>query len=267
MKVIDLETIKSIELNVLAEIHNFCIQNNINYSLGFGTLIGAVRHKGFIPWDDDIDIVMLRTDYDKLISMFPEHYGNISLASIERDKKWNRAYAVAYDNRTVKIEEIDANVDNIGIGIDIFPIDQVSDNKFKWCVFNYIRIILLNMYLMKTIKNNSKRNIWKKSILLVSKFILLPLKTRQLACLISNWAQIWKYSKTSFCFENVEDLFSKERLDKYIFESYTELVFEKKFFKVMAGYDDFLRNTYGDYMVLPPVEKQVSHHSYMAFFK
>ena len=94
---LNLDQVKSIQLDVLSAIHRFCCENDIRYSLACGTLLGARRHGGYIPWDDDIDIYMLRADYDKLMSTFPAEYlGFCKIVSLERDARWDRAYAKGY---------------------------------------------------------------------------------------------------------------------------------------------------------------------------
>ena len=121
MKIIStVEELRSIQLEILLSLHEFCTQNNINYSLAAGSLIGAVRHKGFIPWDDDIDVYLLREDYKKLEQLFPLVYQNkYSLVTINRDSQWTRSYGKLYDNRTVEEEDV-TNKYTIGIGIDVF---------------------------------------------------------------------------------------------------------------------------------------------------
>lgn len=102
MNIIDEKELKELQLEVLSSIHRFCKAKKIKYSLGCGTMLGCARHGGYIPWDDDIDIYLLRKDYNRLLKEFPEVFeGKYKLLSLERDSKWNRAYAKAYDNRTI----------------------------------------------------------------------------------------------------------------------------------------------------------------------
>lgn len=267
MNLIDYDSIKSIELSTLCTIHNFCRENNISYSLGYGTLLGAIRHKGFIPWDDDIDIIMLRKDYDLLLKNFPTIINNVSLASIERNHKWNRAYAVAYDINTIKIETIDGNVEDIGVGIDIFPIDDVPQNEKDWCKYNRIRKLLLNLYLLKIVKWRKGRGGLKNIFLLFAKTLLSLLSTRKIAQMIDKYAKKKNGIDSQYVFENVEDLSSKQRFSKFWFNDYCDVEFENYKFKAISSYDEFLKASYGDYMTLPPIEKQTTHHSYTAYWK
>ena len=265
-KVISLDKVKEIEKEVLVTIHNFCIDNNINYSLGYGTLLGAIRHKGFIPWDDDIDIILPRKDNEYLLSIFPKVHNSVSIGALERNPKWNRPYANAYDIRTLKIEDIDDNVEDVGIGIDIFPIDEVPNDLKKWERYNKKRRILLFLYLVKTIKIKKGRNLIKNTILLLAKLLIL-ISSRKLALIINNFALKGAGHNSCFVFETVEDLSSKERFSKSWFNDYCDVEFENNKFRAIACYDAFLKAAYGDYMTLPPKEKQITHHSYTAYWK
>ena len=106
MKRIGKEELKMIQMDVLSAIHHFCLEHEIKYSLGCGSMLGCARHKGYIPWDDDIDIYMLREDYNKLIREFPDIYEeHYKFVTLERDEKWQRAYGKAYDSTTIIKEE------------------------------------------------------------------------------------------------------------------------------------------------------------------
>ncbi len=103
MKELLSDELKRIQLDILRNVHKFCLEHNINYSLAYGTLLGAVRHKGFIPWDDDIDIMMLRNDYDRFIKEYPEsdEYG---LCCFEKDTNYPYSFAKVQDKKTSLIE-------------------------------------------------------------------------------------------------------------------------------------------------------------------
>ena len=144
MKTIELEELKQIQLDILSVIDEFCREKGIKYSMGCGTMLGAARHKGYIPWDDDIDIYLLREEYEKLIELYPNEYKNIKIASIQRDKKWDRAWAKAYDFRT---ELQDAgNKYRIGVAIDIYPIDRVPENYEEWQKYDKKRRFYQKIY-------------------------------------------------------------------------------------------------------------------------
>ena len=137
-KEININELKIIQLDITEHFHNFCNKNKIKYSLACGSLIGAIRHNGYIPWDDDIDIYVERKDYDKLIELFPNILdGKYEFICIERNKIWNIPYGKIFDNRTI-VEENTNDWLPIGVNIDIFPIDKVPDNNIIWKTYNNI---------------------------------------------------------------------------------------------------------------------------------
>ena len=129
MKTISTEELKRIQLDILLVFHDFCIENGLEYSLFAGTLIGAVRHKGYIPWDDDIDICMTRPNYEKFIHSFNGHFPNYYVAAPELDWNYYAPYANVCDNRTLLLEGKNGhNGQEIGVKIDIFPIDGCTSS-------------------------------------------------------------------------------------------------------------------------------------------
>ena len=130
MREIDLETLKTLELALLKQVHDICVAENLRYSLGGGTLLGAVRHKGFIPWDDDIDIMMPRPDYEKFIDYCKNHETPFAVKSHETDKSFVDLSAKIYNPDTVLIDEdIAGSNDGIGVYIDLFIIDGLGNTE------------------------------------------------------------------------------------------------------------------------------------------
>ena len=242
------EEFKQIQIDILLAIDKFCNEHNIKYSLACGTLLGAIRHKGFIPWDDDIDIYLLREDYNKLITAFPAILdGKYSLNSLERNPLWNRPYAKAFDTRTIEIEAVKNNVPNMGIGIDVFPIDDVPDDEAEWRQYDKRRRFLQNCYTLKTLAWRKERSLSKNLFAVCAGVLLSPWSFRKLAEIIDRYCQ--------------------KHNGKGYMEQVVDIPFEQYTFKAMTGYDDYLTSTYGDYMQLPPKEKQVSHHVFEAYWK
>ena len=126
MKPISSNEAKQILLELMDDIHQFCIENKIKYSLAFGTLIGAIRHKGFIPWDDDIDIYLMREDYDRFRKSYAPRKEYIKLNDPETDEDYHRTFLKVEDTRTV-VHEV-AALKYVGIAIDIFPVDNLFDD-------------------------------------------------------------------------------------------------------------------------------------------
>ena len=122
---IPLEELKSRQLEILTRIDKFCTEHNIQYSLAFGTLLGAIRHKGYIPWDDDIDIMMLRSDYNRFISLFYDE--QLRVLSIENESRYILPFAKVVDNNSILIEQSTMELP-LGIYVDIFPVDNIPDD-------------------------------------------------------------------------------------------------------------------------------------------
>lgn len=267
MTVIGLEELKVLQMDVLTAIDKYCTENGITYSLAGGTLLGAIRHKGYIPWDDDIDIYLYRDDYNKLISTFPDTYeGRYKIASLEREKKWLRPYANAYDDLTVCKENTNEKM-TIGAKIDIFPIDSVPDDEEEWKEYDKVRRkkqFRLNRYFMKCSKTRPlSMNIKIAVFHLLNTF----LPVRSFAEKLDKLSQIYNDKNTHYVFSNSQGLFVKKRFLKKVFDNVIDLPFEDRKFKGFADYDEYLKNAYGDYMKLPPVERRVSSHTFKAYWK
>lgn len=265
MSTIELQELKRIQLEVLDVIHGFCVEHNIHYSLGCGTMLGAVRHKGYIPWDDDIDIYLLRSEYNRLLKIFPTSIDNVQVDSIERNPSWDKAYAKAYDDRTVCIE--DSNCKVVGVGIDIFPIDYVPSNDIQWKRYNKRRRIIKIISDLKPMKFANNMPLLKKMLLAVGKILLLPIPQRLLISWLNSYAQKFNKTEHEYVFESCQGLLLKNKFKASVFDQYIDVPFEDRNYKIIAGYDEYLRCAYGDYMQLPPENKRVSHHSFKAYWK
>lgn len=267
MKKIDREGLKQIQMEVLDSVDCFCQTHNIHYSMSCGTLLGAIRHKGYIPWDDDIDIYLLREDYNKLISSFPEIYQEkYKIVSLERDNKWDRPYAKAYHSETVFMEATTSSYP-LGVCIDIFPIDAVPDSIERWKRYNQRRIFYQYLYALKVVTCSSNRSWLKNIMLFVGRAILLPISTRKIAIHISKYAQKHNKSHSQLVFENVLGMMAGSPFRKDLFDSLVDTPFENRVYKAFANADSYLTATYGNWRKLPPEEKQVTHHAFKAYWK
>lgn len=264
---ISIDELKTIQLNVLQAIDSFCTENGISYSMACGTLLGAIRHKGYIPWDDDIDIYLYRADYNRLVNLFPDKYlGSYELVSLEREKEWDFPYAKAFDNRTVLMERSRCRF-SIGVNIDIYPIDDVPDKDNKWRRYDRYRRFFCNLYSVKRIQITKERSLIKNLLLCVIKIPLFFVGQRGFAVFLSHFAQKYNGRGYLYAFECVQGLLQKNRFEKRLFESIVKLPFEDKMFCGFKDYDAYLKNAYGDYTQLPPLEKRVSHHDFCAWWK
>ena len=261
--------IKKIQLDILKAFHHFCVENDINYSLAYGSLLGAVRHKGFIPWDDDIDICLLRKDYQKLEVLFPKLLlGKYTFISLKRDNKWIKPYGIIYDSRTIEIEEASNCYKGVGVGIDIFPIDPVCDSEIDFSKFQNKRKILVNALNVKYLKWRKERALIKNLSMVILKVFFSPFSVHFLSQKIDSLSRSFDIEKTNYLYHSSDTAISPfKRFPKSIFDSYIDVEFEGNLMKAMRGYDTYLSNIYGDYMTPPPVSKRVSTHIFEAYWK
>ena len=259
MKKIELNEIKILELDILKDLDRVCRENGILYSLTSGTLIGAVRHKGFIPWDDDIDIMMTRENYDKFIKVYPEKGKDIyKLLCHELDKEYYHQFSKIVDLRTCVKEKKLRYINNLGIWIDIFPVDSIN-SKFLKLRLNKINFFQKSLKKTKGDLNVSNRNAFIKFIkknFFVDKLEFWYNRTIN---------QVKKESKKAN--NNLKGILlsdapkpEKLLLEKELFNDYIYLKFENENFMAIKEYDKYLTHVYGNYMQIPPIEKRESHY-------
>lgn len=254
-----LEEIKTIELNVLKEVHSFCEKNNIKYYLTFGTLLGAIRHNGFIPWDDDIDIFIEREDYERFIKTF-ESNGCYCLSKLNF-KEYPFDFAKVCDSNTIKIEPTRFHkTKKFGIDIDVFPLDYYYEPNFDKKVSKKWRFYR-NLWNVSSVDYHFS-NFFKRIAFVIVQFFAKPFtyySLRRIDKILhkkSNDAPVGYI--TGFCVS--------ERIRTYKlewFENRELHSFEGGLFYIPSKYDELLSSIYGDYMKLPPEEKRVSHHDYV----
>lgn len=253
-------------MDILSAIHKFCEERGIRYSMACGTLLGAARHKGYIPWDDDIDIYLPRDDYDRLIQTFPDVYeGKYKLKCLERDNKWDRPYGKAIDLRTEYWEY--STTIPLGVNIDIFPIDDVPDSDSEWILYNKIRKLLQDIYALRFVRLSSNRAFGKNCVIVLNRVLSCFLSKRRIAKIIDRYSKRYNGKSYSRCFENIQGIFQKKPFQKKLFESLIELPFEDRKYKGFADFDSYLTAGFGDWRKLPPEEKRITHHAFKAYWK
>jgi len=265
-KSIDLEELKVLQMNVLQAVDEYCNEHNIRYSMACGTLLGAIRHQGYIPWDDDIDIYVPREDYKRLIAEFPETYkGRYKIASLERSFNWTHPFANAYDDKTI-FDENSRNRELIGVKIDIFPVDEVPLGE-EWIKYNQKRRRLQRLFSLYLVRLNSHRSLLKNAILLLVRILSIFFPTRKFAEYLDRFAQQNNYKGYEHMFECCLGMMQKQPFPKSLFDSLVYVPFEDRHFKAFSDSDYYLSNGFGNYMQLPPKEKRVSHHAFKAYWK
>lgn len=269
MKKIEMEELKRIQLDVMQVFHDFCVANDIKYSLGGGSLLGAIRHNGYIPWDDDIDVYMMRSEYNKFMSLFPELYQGIyKVASFERDKSWNRAYGKLYDTRNVLMEQKTSNEKHLGVNLDLFPIDYVPSDEAEWLSYNKKRKFFLALFYSKLTTLRDDRPLSKNLGVIALKCLTFFIPLRFLGRIINRNAQRYNGKENEYVFTTAEGWRVKKPYHASVYNTYELHQFEDREFYIMAGYDEALRNLYGnDYMQLPPENKRITHYYVDAYWK
>ena len=283
MQPLTTEEIKKIEFDILKNVAEFCDKHKIRYYLGGGTLLGAVRHKGFIPWDDDIDISMPRTDYLRFIKEYNGFHRHYTVKAIETNPDYWRTFAKVFDTRTwLKEDVIRVPKKGNGVFIDVFPIDGIPDSRFRQLLL-FKEQELLNFLYHGSAWNYTKSFKYKDSksrlaglkgtIRTVLKFIaitlLYPLPTNRLIRLINDNASRYRYDECKYIGALVDCAHgaSCEKMVKEEFEPRIQFDFEGEKFWGPKGYKEYLTSLYGDYNELPPVENRVTHHDFEAFWK
>lgn len=263
-----IEETKEVELSILSSFDAFCREHSLRYFLAYGTLIGAVRHKGFIPWDDDIDIQMPREDYNKLLEIYPVG-GKLRLIA-PTDPDAEHTFAKLVDTETVKIEaghRYKTDDDYRGIDIDIFPLDgQPRDDAQYRRWYQKLRRIYRKIWMGELELTGDLKLSFRLAIICFKAFrIFLPSRKKLLAGAAALHAE-YPYSESEYvgC---VESYFNGigNRNPKSAYSEAVLLDFEDKRFPAPVGYHDILTNMYGDYMKLPPEDKQVTHHTNLTY--
>ncbi|MGP1464265.1 MAG: LicD family protein [Prevotella koreensis] len=268
MRELNLQDLQKIELDILQDVHSFCEQHNIVYSIAYGSLIGAIRHKGFIPWDDDIDIIMPRPDFERFLNEYKSD--KFELVSPHSNDSYIAYGRVCDNKRTISQSGIPWCSKDVGVWIDLFPVDGVSDNRdeFSMNMKKLHRVWRHQIRMRRSKAKISTATSFWDGIKLIFKTILfgnanihayndkhfkknldIPFGST------SHWSQAVCLDEEDREFNSIED-----------FQSTILVQFENHKFRVMNGYDRVLRNSYGDYMQLPPEEDRCPKQDYVHFY-
>ena len=267
MKKILIEERKLILIEILNVIHEFCVLHKIQYSLGYGSLLGAVRHKGFIPWDDDIDIIMLRDDYRKFELLFPQLLdGKYKFGTVSRDSEWPLPFGKVYNSQTCLIEN-KANTPLIGVNIDVFPMDYFPDDKISSFIYKCIFKTLCYCLRGKLYKINQDTPLIKKIIAISIKIILVFIPgTHTLVKWIdklSNNASKTKSDRVYYW----PSIGGSSPIPLSMFKSLIMVPFESKLYFSVSDPNGYLIAMYGpNYMTPPPEKNRISYHTNDAYW-
>lgn len=259
MRKVTQEEYKKALVELLKYVDGVCRENNIKYSLFGGTLIGAIRHKGIIPWDDDIDIILMNDEYEKLIKALKEKNSNANkffLMDNDTEKTYIRPFAKVINTDTTLEEDYVKKVDNYGIYLDIFKYNYVPNNKFLRKIHYHMFWCEKTLMTLSTV-NKKYKNLYKKLIVSFAQKIS---------------SETWlKMCNKRF------DRYKNKKNNKYImsnwpaygykheiqlasdFNEFIDTEFEGIKIMVSKEYDNILKTTFGDYMTPPPEDKRIAH--------
>lgn len=267
MKELSLQELKKIELETLKMFRDFCNENGISYFLSNGTLLGAVKYKGFIPWDDDIDVFVPRDDYDRMLTLFKDN-DRYKLFAFEKNEKYPYPFAKLCDMRTYKEQTIYKNKDvKLGVEMDIFPLDAWN-NDYEEAklegkkIRSYIKLLKLTKLEAPLTKNPIKYVVWSAIIVLL-KFLGSKYFIKQIIRITRNRPDSEHHylGCKSWCIYG-----EREIVPANVFEDSVEVEFEGEIFNAPVGFDTYLRMLYGDYEKDPPIDKQKTHHAFVAYW-
>lgn len=244
-------------LDIMVAFHKVCIDHNLKYYLVGGSQLGAVRHQGFIPWDDDIDVAMKRSDYDKLLALpnevWPE---NLRLNTPYKTEYWIIPFTKLVNTKTTLVEDGVAGCLTSGIYVDIFPLDGAGTNlfyaRYKYFIFQIKRRLILH-----NIKKSKDKGLINKAI----NFYTNKRSGIKLFKSLEAWMKKNDFNKSTIIGNYAGAWGIKEFMDKEIIGEPKLYNFEGYKFYGVADADTYLTNLYGNYMQLPPTDKQKSHHS------
>ena len=257
-KITSTDELKKVQIDILLYIDKICKKNKIKYFLAYGALLGSIRHKGFIPWDDDIDITMPRLDYERFIKVMKTNKGIYRLVCLENCKKdYSYPFAKVCDARTIINEPWRPMKEEIGVYVDIFPLDGLGDTE-KNAKENAKKLLKITkqIWFMETVKNQNIKGrilnfIGRKNLNKYFKYIAKK----------NNYYKSKYVGMLAWPSDHIEYIEQKYYLEMISGD------FEGNSFPIPKYYDAILNNRYGDYMTFPPLDKRKRHHPFEAWWK
>ncbi len=270
MREISSKEYKKVVYNILHYVKTVCEDNGVDYYIAYGTLLGAVRHRGFIPWDDDIDIIMNRDNFKKLLNVMKHcTQKRYKLLSVENSARYDLPLPKVVDTNTLLVQNGRKNNTEIGAWLDIIIVDDVPNDECKRRKFlakmNFFENVWeWTQYSRLSVKN--ARNISEMMRFTIYKILALP-GSRCWSFFLNRQAQRYNHKDCEY-FAAVA--FAGGKRKAYL-KSYlgigTKLIFETDSYNAPERWDEYLTVAYGNYMELPPAEKRVSNHSFKVYWK
>ena len=254
-------------LDMIRWFHSFCQKNNIRYYVVGGTMLGAARHKGFIPWDDDIDVGIPRKDYERLLANKESWLKEEDRYEIESyqdgNKEFEYLYAKVYDTHTTLIDYSRYHIKR-GVFIDVFPLDGIGENKEN-AQHNYAKIQKWTNFLhTRACKLRSSRKWYKNMAIIASRLIpSFVLSNNKLISKINKMCAVRDFDGSEYVGNLMGMWGKKEIMPRKYFGKPTLYTFEDMVVYGPEDFDNYLTNVYRNWRQLPPVEKQKSDHDFL----
>ena len=257
-----LAEVQKLELEMLIAFDKVCKEHNLYYTLCGGTLLGAVRHHGFIPWDDDIDVMMPRPEYDRFCKLIND--GKIILPEpLKTVSSFTNAevyvpFTKIVNERTLVSEEY--MVSDKHLWIDIFVDDGCPENHLVLSMMYTIQRMLRWVLVNKQTKPNTGKTRLKATLKNITRVIVKPISAQWVCRMLEKLALSYDFDrcKSIACIQ--WGYGPQEKVNKDAWLKPLEIEFEDKLFPIPSNYDEYLKNLYGDYMTLPPEEKRTTHN-------
>ena len=265
-KRLSLEELKRRQIGILDAVAAFCDDHGIPYYLSGGTLLGAVRHKGYIPWDDDIDICMMREDYEQFIRTFNASNERYRVYSIENNPGFLREYGKVLDTRTV-LYEPDERGEKLCVNIDLFIMDPApADDQAVKAMYDRRDFLRRKKILREQSKYQRITGFHSLWYYIRGVFRRMIPERYYVLQLVKN-ARRYDDPASEFLgdFCGIYHGLPRVKVKRTLFSGAARLEFEGKQYNAPVGYDAWLTALYGDYMTLPPEKDRVSHHRFVAY--
>lgn len=263
MKDYEEKKLKKCLLMMADDIDELCTKHHINYSLDGGSLIGAVRHQGFIPWDDDFDIDMTREDYNKFVKVCNRYLNDkYFLQTYDTDQNYPMGHSKILLKGTVVIEEGTEKCKyQRGVFIDIFPWDNVPDNRLLEILQRTITYFIIKILHQKCNSGFPKGISGIKRCGYHFLKIISPFFSRKhLIIVLKKWLTLFPNSTENVACMVGKMGYKKTKMERAIFNDYIRVPFEDRSYYAVGKYDSMLKKIYGNYMLFPPQEERYSHN-------
>ena len=258
----------AVQLDLVQELSRVCKKHGLSFQICFGTLIGAVRHKGFIPWDDDFDVWMTRDDLNRLITLSDEFQHPYFLQTPLNDRRYLTCLTRLRNSETTAVISGNETLDyNNGIYVDIYGMDGVSSSIFKSSIQYMLKRVVVKLWALRGLRKPRARTF--------KEYLFFPFKLFSMIFSYEQWYRI--YVGVLSMWNNSTDRFShmvtctwtgkKNWVQRVDLKNTIYLPFEGTSLPAPKNYDEILRRDYGDYMTFPPVEERGKWHEGQIHFE